>query len=388
MQSMQVGKGIVALAVGLAVVGSACAESKVTLLRVPDGGIQPQCMVDAKGVLHLIYFKGEPAGGDVFYVRSEDAGRNFSKPLRVNSKPHSVIAIGNVRGAHLALGKNARVHVAWMGSSKAEPLGPDKQTPLLYTRLNDEGTAFEPQRNVIRSAYGLDGGASLAADASGSVAVVWHAPDPGKRGEDNRCVWIARSKDEGKTFAAEERAFAEATGACGCCGMRAFADAKGCIYVLYRSAKEGVHRDMYLLTSADNGGPFRGTKVHEWNIDTCMMSTAAFGQAGDSMLCAWETEERVYGAHWDPALRKLSPLVATPIKSKPAKHPAVAGNRNGEFVMAWTEGMGWNRGGALAWQVYGPDGKPRGECSRVDGVPVWSLVAVCARPDGGFTIIY
>ena len=46
-----------------AVVG---AEAKVTLLRTPNGGIQPQAVVDAKGALHLIYFKGEAGGGDLF----------------------------------------------------------------------------------------------------------------------------------------------------------------------------------------------------------------------------------------------------------------------------------------------------------------------------------
>src|SRR5688500_17333509 len=64
----------------------------VTLLRVPEKGIQPQAVVDAKGVVHLVYFRGEPGGGDVFYVRSEDGGDHFSRPLRVNSQPGSVIA--------------------------------------------------------------------------------------------------------------------------------------------------------------------------------------------------------------------------------------------------------------------------------------------------------
>jgi hypothetical protein len=377
------------LTISLASMSSAHAESKLTLLRVPDGGIQPQCLVDAKGAWHLIYFKGDAGAGDVFYVRSDDEGKKFSKPLRVNSKPGSVIAVGNVRGAHLALGKNGRVHVAWMGSNKADPAGPDnKQSPLLYTRLNDDSTDFEPQRNVIQSAYGLDGGASVAADSAGNVYVVWHAPDPGKRGEDNRCVWVARSKDDGKIFAPEKRAFAESTGACGCCGMRAFADSQGRVYILYRAAKEGVHRDMYLIASAGPADSFLGAKIHEWNIDTCMMSTAAFGQAGDSVLGAWETEERIYWGRFDPALRKQVQEVAAPVRSKPAKHPAVTGNGRGEILLAWTEGMGWNRGGTLAWQLFDADGKPTGEKGRAEGVPVWSLVAVCARSDGGFTIIY
>src|SRR5438067_203097 len=84
----------------------------VTLMRVPDGGIQPQVAVDAKGAIHMIYYSGDGLGGDVFYVRSRD-GVSFSKPMRINTQPGSAIAAGNIRGAHLAVGHNGRVHVAW-----------------------------------------------------------------------------------------------------------------------------------------------------------------------------------------------------------------------------------------------------------------------------------
>jgi hypothetical protein len=362
---------------------------KVILARVPDGGIQPQCMLDAKGVLHLIYFKGEPGAGDVFYVHSSDYGAHYSRPLHVNSVPGSVIAIGNVRGAQLALGKNGRVHVAWMGSDKAEPRGPDKAAPMLYTRLNDDATAFEPQRNVIHSAYGLNGGASIAADGAGNVYAVWHAgPEPDKQNEKYRCVWVAHSGDGGKTFAQEKRAFSESTGACGCCGMRGFADSSGNVYVLYRSATEDVHRDMYLLTSTDKAATFRGEKIHAWNIDGCPMSTMAFAQTGDNVLAAWETEEQVYCARIDRASGKRSATLVAPGQAKVRKHPAVAGNKQRDTILVWTEGMGWNKGGTLAWQVFDKDGNPTPDKGRARGVPTWSLVAVVPRPDGGFTILY
>jgi hypothetical protein len=93
---------------------------KVTTLRVPQGGIQPQAVVDDKGTVHLIYFHGEPRGGNVFYVRST-GGAKFTEPIRVNSRPNSAIAVGNIRGAHVAVGKNGRAHVAWMGSDQAQP---------------------------------------------------------------------------------------------------------------------------------------------------------------------------------------------------------------------------------------------------------------------------
>jgi hypothetical protein len=361
---------------------------EVTVLRVPDKGIQPQVAVDGKGTVHLIYYSGDPAHGDIFYVRSEAGGDKFSRPLRVNSVAGSAIAIGNIRGAHLALGKNGRVHVAWNGSEKAEPKAPGNAAPMLYTRLNDEGTAFEPQRNVIQAAVVLDGGGSLAADGAGNVYVTWHAPAPGEKGEGKRCVWVARSSDDGKTFAAEKRANADPTGACGCCGLRAFADSKEAVYVLYRTAREDVHRDMYLLASSDKGEHFRGDKVQEWQVTTCPMSSEAFAEGAGGVLAAWETDGQVYYCRIDPATGKRSPPVAAPGRAKGRKHPALAVNARGETLLVWTEGMGWDRGGAVAWQVFDKDDKPTGASGRADGVPTWSLVAAFARPDGSFTILY
>jgi hypothetical protein len=89
-------------------------RSEVTVIRTPQGGIQPQVELDSEGVLHLIYLKGDPSSSDIYYARKvpDAAG---SGPIRVNTEPGSAIAIGSVRGPHLAIGKNGRVHVAWMG---------------------------------------------------------------------------------------------------------------------------------------------------------------------------------------------------------------------------------------------------------------------------------
>src|SRR6187551_3151894 len=85
---------------------NAAESKKITVLRAPNGGIQPQAAVDAAGVVHLIYYKGDAGGGDVFYVRREMNTENFSKPIQVNSQPGSAIAAGSIRGAQLALGRN------------------------------------------------------------------------------------------------------------------------------------------------------------------------------------------------------------------------------------------------------------------------------------------
>jgi hypothetical protein len=63
-------------------------------------------------------------------------------------------------------------------------------------------------------------------------------------------------------------------------------------------------------------------------------------------------------------------------------------NAKGERLLAWTEGVRWQTGGAVAWQRFDGKGHPIGELGRRDGVPTWSLVAAYARRDGGFTVVY
>jgi hypothetical protein len=370
---------------------TARAADLVTLMRVPDAGIQPQVAVDGDGAVHLIYFKGDPKAGDLFYVRSTDDGANWSKAVRVNSEANAAIAMGNIRGAHLALGKGNRPHVAWMGSSKVTPEGNNKKTPMLYTRLSDKGDAFEAQRNVIQFAYGLDGGGSLAADAKGNVYVVWHA-GADKTGEENRRVWLASSNDDGKTFAREKSIDDGKSGACGCCGMKIMAADAG-VFVLYRAAIEKVNRDMILLGSYDGGKVFRPQAVDAWESQTCPMSTAALVPGARAPLLAWQRQGHVALALIDPKSFRVMSVTKAPqvqgAQPDQQKHPALAVDAKGSRLLAWTEGMGWDRGGAVAWQVYDEAGKPVAkETGLKFGVPKWSLVAAFATKDGGFVVMY
>ena len=273
----------------------------VTLVRVPQGGIQPEVVVDSRGILHLLYFAGEPRGGNLFYVRSPDYGQTFSAPIRVNSQEGSAIAIGTIRGGHLAVGRDGRIHVAWNGSDTASPRGlinpvnNQPSAPFLYTRSNAAGTAFEPQRNLTRRSYGLDGGGSIAVDAGGNVYAAWQAqPAGGVGGEDHRTVWVARSTDEGATFGDEQQASPEPTGACSCCGVTLLAGPGNRLYLLYRSATSLIRRDIYLLESGDSGRSFRGARVQPWDIAACPMTSMSLASAGPRVIGAWETAGQVY----------------------------------------------------------------------------------------------
>lgn len=365
---------------------AAVAETEIRLLRTPDAGIQPQAVVE-DGAVHLIYFKGEPRAGDVYYVRSRTSPVKWSEPIRVNSRPSSVIAMGSVRGAHLAVGKHGRVHVAWMGASDAEPRGPSGAAPMLYTRLNDAGTGFEPQRNVMQHADGLDGGGSVAADGRGAVYVAWHGHGE-EDGEDHRRVWVARSTDEGATFSSELPASGESLGACGCCGMRAYAGRGGTLYMMYRTAAGGTDRGMRLLVDEDAAGAlsFKGARVDHWELSACPMTTTSIRQAGDRVIASWENDEQIYFADISRSMHAAA--TAAPGAPGGRKHPVAVGNGRGETLLVWTEGTGWNKGGRLAWQVFDSAGDTTAARGVTADVPVWSFPTAFADAGGSFTIIY
>ena len=84
---------------------------------------------------------------------------------------------------------------------------------------------------------------------------------------------------------------------------------------------------------------------------------------------------------------QVSKPIAAPGSAK-GKHPVAVANGQGETLFAWTEGTGWAKGGAVAWQLYDQEGQLTPEKGRVAGVPVWSLVTAFAKQDGTFMIVY
>lgn len=360
---------------------SSPAVPRVEVWQVPDDGIQPQAVMDAAGTLHLLYFKGAPDAGDLFYVVRRPGDDHFSTPIRVNSQPGSALAKGSVRGGQLALGAAGQAHAAWYGAQETGD-GAAKRRPIWYARLAPGGLRFEPQGNVATSSTGIDG-ATIAADQRGAVYVAWHGQGA-VDGEAHRTVYVAKSTDAGAHFAPEQPAAQATTGACGCCGLRALTDSSGTAHILYRAATGGTNRDAAWLTLGS--GAAVPVVLQRWKLDACPMSTFALAPAGAALSAAWETEQQIYFARLDPATGTVSPPVAMD-GAGARKHPSVATNSAGVTLVAWTEGTGWARGGTLAWELLDAGGRRLETRSDMGAVPVWGLVAAASRPDGSFVIL-
>jgi hypothetical protein len=362
----------------------------LTVLRVPQNGIQPQAVVDSTGTIHLVYLSGDPKACDVMYVKKAPNQPEFSTPLRVNSKPGSAIALGTVRGAQLALGRHGRIHVAWNGSDRAGD-SPGAGSPMLYSRMNDAQDGFEPQRNLMTYTTHLDGGGSVAADPEGRVYVVWHGHKKvGPQEEIDRRVFLAASVDDGKNFTAEREVNPADTGVCGCCGLKAFADAHGALTILYRSANSQGNRDIEWLLSTNHGTTFSSRIAGPaWHVGTCPMSTQALGTTSTGLGAAWERAGQIYfGTVQGNSLDSLSPISASG-SAGGRKHPTFASGSSPEapLLLAWTEGTGWEKGGTLAWEVL-DQRRVIIQSGRREAVPVWSFATAVTEPDGSFVLLF
>ena len=145
---------------------------------------------------------------------------------------------------------------------------------------------------------------------------------------------------------------------------------------------------MYLLTSNDRAGHFRGEAIHPWKLDACPMSGASLAEAGSSVLVAWETNGQVYFRRIDPKSEDVMPPVAPPGNSGTRKHPAVAGNAAARRSWSGPRGLAGRKGGRWYGRCSIGPGVPTEQRGRIEGgVPVWGLPTVVARPDGTFIIV-
>ena len=363
-------------------------QPPVIVHRLPNGAVQPEIVVDPSGRIHMTYLAGDPAAADVFYVSSDDGGKTFSPPLRVNSQAGSGIATGTVRGAHLTRTASGRIHVAWNGSATAmtKPMDGAKASgmPMLYSRSNLSRTAFEPQRNLMRRTTTLDGGGAIASSGR-RVYVAWHANAAGEAGEGTRRVWIADSTDDGKTFSSERPVSDSSTGVCGCCSLAMAVRPDGAVQLLYRAATAQVHRDMFSLVSTNQGGTFTSARLHPWEIGACPMTTASI-VTWPQTYQAWETGGQVFMSG-GPVRTPVSPPASTGTEPR-RKHPRIAVNRDGIVLMVWADGTAWARGGSVGWQRFASTGAALDTPGAAPTLPAWSFPAVAALPDGSFVVFY
>jgi hypothetical protein len=351
--------------------------------------------VDSKGNLHVVYFKGDAARGDLFYVTSKQANpQAFSQPIRVNSVAGSAVALGTIRGAQMAIADNGNVYVVWNGSNS---VAREKNLPMLFSRMGAEESKFSSEHNLLGLHYDnpqgrerilvgcdseIDGGGAVAAGNGNMVYVLWHAV-PVNGSEKVGQVWVDVSKDAGQTFRTAMPIKTEASGTCGCCGMQAtFADGK--LFVLYRTAKNGTERDTTLLTGNAEATSFTSRSLQGWHADVCPMSLFSFAQLAGHEIGAWETTDKIYCADLSEPRAQFNQVNAKSLA--PQKYPSLAAG-DSQLLVTWTEGAGWNKGGVVKWKLFDKKLQPISH-GNLGQSPAWNYSTALAFPNGQYAVIF
>ncbi len=280
------------------------------LLSAPGAeAAEPAAAAGKDGTLFTAFVQKNAAGGSDLYVRRFDKGaKTPGEPVRVNP------VAGQVRSWQgdppaLASGPGGELYVGWT----AKYPGGDRGTILYLSTSSDGGATFgEPVQvndDKLPASHGMH---SLAVGADGTVYAAWlderylaeraarstggfgllaffhHHPTPTPKGEEepDAELYLAASKDGGKSFGANERLDRNI---CPCCKTSIAISPSGTVAVGYRKVYEGGFRHITVIAAASGGAFGRPVLVSDdqWQIDACPVSGPALRFADDLLNVAW-----------------------------------------------------------------------------------------------------
>jgi hypothetical protein len=126
------------------------------------------------------------ASPDVFFARSTDGGKTWSKAVDVSNSP------GISSECDVAVDEKGTIYVDWIDTSEG-----DKSPDVMVASSSDGGKTWSKMVNASKTP-GLSSDPAIAAAGAGKIAVVWVDTSEGAASPD---VWMTTSGDGGKTFA-------------------------------------------------------------------------------------------------------------------------------------------------------------------------------------------
>jgi hypothetical protein len=215
--------------------------------RVSSDGVfarAPALALAADGALYLAWTAGDNDAADIHVARSTDGGLSFGTPqLAARSRNYS-------DAPKLAVDRRGVLHLAYAESSG----GPFARFHIHYTRSID-GRTFESPREISRPMPGSFVSAAfpaLSVDAQGRVYVLWELYDDAR--QPPRGLALAVSSDGGVTFAPPsvvpgsiDRGGGFNGSSQGLLMKKLAVNATGAVAVVNSSFKAGAHSRVWLM---------------------------------------------------------------------------------------------------------------------------------------------
>lgn len=226
-------------------------------------------------------------GDALFVLRSTDGGNTFSQPVALPTA--GKLALGMRRGPRIGLAGKTVVVSAIYGAR-----GGGGDGDLVSWRSTDEGrTWIGPSRVSDVPGAAREGLHAMAASSQGRLACAWLD----LRGKGTE-VWLSTSEDRGVTWSKSALVYRSPAGTvCECCHPSVAFGRDGTVHVMFRNWLGGS-RDMYLATSKDGGKTFGAAEklgAGTWPLNACPMDGGALAVRADGAVeTVWRRGDKVF----------------------------------------------------------------------------------------------
>jgi hypothetical protein len=303
-------------------------------------------------------------GTDIYLAVSDDGGRTFAAPVRVNDVAGDA-TVGGEQPPRVVLKGNS-VDVVWV-SKRAGVRG------IRAAASTNGGKSFAPARWITSGDLtGMRGWESAASGADGVVHAVWldgraasSNPEPAatakpaapggtnRHGAARQDIYHAMWKGDGAPIET-----AVASNVCFCCKTAVVARGAD-VFVAWRHLFPGGVRDIAIARSSDGGRTFpEPTRVSEdnWKIDACPDDGPAMTVDDEGVVrVAWPTlldesgatppvagasggkRMAIFAATSRDGGATFSPRTRIDGASGGASHPRIATGRAGRSAIVWDE---------------------------------------------------
>jgi BNR repeat-like domain len=114
-----------------------------------ENATTPSVAIDPNtGTIYAVYFRNDNSGGNIYLQKSDDSGRTFSQPIRINDEVGLVQLDAQWSAPAIGVGPNSQVYIVWYNADHSEPEKyPYGQVTLRFARSLDGGNTFEAAVN-------------------------------------------------------------------------------------------------------------------------------------------------------------------------------------------------------------------------------------------------
>ncbi len=300
-------------------------------------GRVPTASFDFNGRLWLAWLHGQ----HIYVNHSDDLGKSFSSPVKVNPEPEKIHHNGEAR-PKIAVDRQGRIFVAYTQKLPKRFTG-----NIRFSRSVDGGKSFSAPVTVNDNLEVISHRfVSMALDADDKLHLVWlDGRDfmvAKNKGQDynGSALYYSVSEDHGANFQANQK-LADYT--CQCCRIAMTLDEKQQPVILWRhifanDSGDGINRDHAIL-SLSKGSTLQRVSFENWAAEACPHHGPALAIGADGRYhMAWfnieDGKPGLYYGYSDDQGKTVSTAYRFAGGSDQAQHTDVL-EFNGSVYLVW-----------------------------------------------------